>query len=179
MKMSLVKKIALVMAVVLVVGACAGLIVRKQTGGQTVMQHSGGGSAASTTPATDDLPAEEKKIPIVVFGYSGESVLPEDYTYPFSIVENGSSVSPFIDDFLSGYFLNGSHDYDHSCVFFVDPASTSIVVESAKKGDTRDISGLAVSCLFSDGTSDRRVGLMYGDSFDIPEDSVFVCINAH
>ncbi len=81
----------LVLALILVVGMTTGLIVRKQTGGQTVMQHSNAAAPASTTavPASTSLATEAEipKIPVTVENDGADHV-------SVLIYENGSLLSP-------------------------------------------------------------------------------------
>jgi hypothetical protein len=86
----------LVLALILVVGMTTGLIVRKQTGGQTVLQHSAQ-SPAQTTPATDDSVQEQvdpfEKILLLVN---------HDEEHPVVVVDNGVEIDP-----IDTYWING------------------------------------------------------------------------
>lgn len=128
--------IALILALIVVVGASTGLIVRKTTGGQTVMQHSNAAAPASTTPATtgDDEPAAPEakvfKIPVLI----EESILKY-----FTVTENGVEVDP-IDVFeysapSSEAESKGGDDPDPESYsvtyvrYLVDPSCSSIAYD--------------------------------------------------
>ena len=65
MKMSIVKKIALIMAIVLVVGACAGLIVHKSTeGSQSVVKR-------PTSEGTGTVLESSPLVPVFVTAHTG------------------------------------------------------------------------------------------------------------
>lgn len=123
-----------ILALILVVGMTTGLIVRKQSGGQTVMQHSSASAPASTTPAMtgDDEPvapeAKVFKIPVLIS---------ESLSQYFSVIEDGVEVDPidvfeYSDPSLEQESKGGDIDddpesYSESYVrYLVDPTCSSI-----------------------------------------------------
>ena len=82
----------LVLALILVVGMTTGLIVRKQTGGQTVMQHSGASAPVSTTPATSGGDSEAPEPEATVFKIP--VLIREGISKYFTVTENGVEVDP-------------------------------------------------------------------------------------
>ena len=132
--MKKVRFLFLILALILVVGMTTGLIVRKQSGGQSVMQHSSASTPTSTTPATtgDDEPAAPEpqvfKIPVLIS---------EELSQYFTVVENGVEVDPFdvfeySEPSLEQESKSGGYDpepdsYSKTYVrYLVDPTCSSI-----------------------------------------------------
>ena len=144
-----VRFLFLILALILVVGMTTGLIVRKQTGGQTVMQHSGAPAPVSTTPATtgDDEPAA----PEATAQVSKIMLLVEhDDDYSVTVTEDNVDLEP-IDTVYYPSEANsgekggpGSSVYYAICVdrYLVDPSCTSVSVTQSSKADVQDIAYL-------------------------------------
>ena len=97
--MKKVRFLFLVLALILVVGMTTGLIVRKQSGGQSVMQHSGGSAPVSTTPATTGDDPEEPDSQTVKILLLVNHV--DDYEV--TVREDGQVLQPIDTVYLSDY----------------------------------------------------------------------------
>ena len=152
--MKKVRFLFLILALILVVGMTTGLIVRKQSGGQTVMQHSAQ-SPAQTTPATDD-PVEDPADPL-------EKILllvNHDEEHPVVVMDNGVQVDP-----IDTYWINGEPpvqsgskpasgvNYVPFDRYLVTPGASSFTIQSSLNAQQKGGSG-------SDDSSEE-------ESFDI------------
>lgn len=161
MKMSLVKKIALVMAVVLVVGACAGLIVHKTAeGSQSVVKRPAEGSGSS------DLQNASPRIFLKV----ASEILS---IYSLQILD-GEDPSPVYGTFT---FIeeNIAESYEEDYTFFlVTPGISRIVLPATRSSEIKKLSEL-FTCRFSLITGEYEEELVYDSDFEytIPSDCYF------
>ena len=135
----------LVLALILVVGMTTGLIVRKQTGGQSVMHHSSASAPVSTTPATtgDDEPAApeaEAQVAKILL------LVDRDDDYSVIVNENNINLEP-IDSVVYVYDSpnvlcsenhRGGGDPEYQSGYYVDrylvdPSNTTVTIQSIEQ----------------------------------------------
>ena len=165
--MSLIKKIALVMAVVLVVGACAGLIVHKTTeGSQSVVKRpaEGNGSSGSAPATDDDVSSEEKTIPVLLNDRSGS-------TYTVSLFDpDGNEIRfPINWDVENACILDEIFDD----IFLVSPGS---VIHFSGAGDAKFTNRWYIDCVYTDGTITSDMTQNPVD-FVVPNDCVLITVS--
>jgi len=176
--------IFLVLALILVVGMTTGVIVRKQTGSQTVLQHSGASAPASTTPATtgDDEPAAPEE-PSPVLGLLDFSVVPLYVNVPpeglsVEICQNGETLEPVsrVEVPYDSGALSGAkpadHHYNEVCdLYFVDRSSSVTIrlLSNSKGGDISDPGYYTVHELYftSEGEPDFDVSIVSETSYTV------------
>lgn len=180
-----------ILALILVVGMTTGLIVRKQTGGQTVMQHSAQGPA-ETTPATDDSIQDSvdpfEKILLLVN---------HDDEHPVVVMDNGVVIDP-----IDTYWVNGEPSAQSGAKpasgtnhvpfdrYLVTPGASSITIQSSlndqkKDGDSPEKSdGFDIYLLqVETGNMNGDVHITYdgfihsGVPYNIAEDTFCVLVN--
>ena len=170
-----------ILALILVVGMTTGLIVRKQSGGQSVMQHSSSSAPASTIPATDDPVQEQadpfEKIFLLVNHEEDQSVV---------VMDNGVQIDP-----IDTYWINGEPSVQSGAKpaqgtnyvpfdrYLVTPGSSSLTIQSSsnsqQKGGIIDdeederVTDVALCCIHT-GSMNGDVYLYYEDtiSFGVP-----------
>lgn len=163
MKMSLIKKIALVMAVVLVVGACAGLIVHKTAeGSQSVVKRPAEGSGSS------DLQNASPRIFLKV-----SSEILSIYSLQILDGEDPSQVYGTITFTEENFSESFEEDYTF---FLVTPGISRIVLPATRSSETKKPSELftfSVSLI----TGEHEEELFFDSSSDfeytIPSDCYF------
>lgn len=134
--MKKVRFLFLILALVLVVGMTTGLIVRKQTGGQTVMQHSAQAPDSSTSATTDDdEPAAAEPDPTV---FKIPVLIRQGLSQYFTVIENDVEVDPFdVFEYSPSLFEEESKSdgssYSETYVrYLVDPTCSSIVFDHTR-----------------------------------------------
>lgn len=164
MKMSIAKKIALVMAVVLVVGACAGLIVHKTTeGSQSVVKR-------PISVETETVLESSPLVPVFVTSHSGGG-------YSVSLCdENGETLDP-----ISSFSHPDSDSYNGFRFpmigysdFYLVPVG-SIIHYSGSSG-AKPGNRWWVDVLFPDGDTYENQPSYIPTDYIIPEDSVLVIV---
>ncbi len=166
--------IAVILALILVVGMTTGLIVRKQTGGQTVMQHSAQ-VPAQTTPATDDSvqePADPFEKILLLVNHDDE--------HPVVVMDNGVQIDP-IDTFWlhgepvqSGAKPSSGTNHVPFDRYLVTPGSSSFTIQSSlnsQKSDPGASSEVYDVYAFRCYSGDRE-GTVYLPFYDTDPDTV-------
>lgn len=120
--MKKVRFLFLILALILVVGMTTGLIVRKQSGGQSVVKHSS--SVAATEAASTEAPVTDvtRKIRVLVQTDNPDSTVASASQYHSVVVYEGEDVADPIDTVtLSAACVDWTYD-----VYLVTPGVSSV-----------------------------------------------------